>query len=344
MHKPSVQKKWKRSFEVLRNHFIEPIPLIQSFGHAHSVLARNPNCAEAKWVQDEVYALNAEEFVEIKRRSIIETPSSRVVATSADKQTAYEEGKDYRLERGELKLRSRGELKPWRIARIAGGRVPDGGKVLLSYDHVPTTRARGLKAWGRSYCPNEPLVYEIMKRTIQNTVSHLRPRYLHIGHDESGPMCGDSRCKKGGKTAAENLAADITKLRAFAREIDPNVEIMLWADMLNPHHLGRYHKSNPTVGAADMIPKDVIMCVWFYGAGQPLDEGWKSIEFFAARGLRTTGSPWYDKQCAREWSQVCARARKQGLNCLGVIYTSWSGRWNALKECASSGWHSRNDP
>ncbi|MHA1574394.1 MAG: glycoside hydrolase family 20 zincin-like fold domain-containing protein [Alphaproteobacteria bacterium] len=344
MHKPEVRGKWQRLFKTLRDHFLEPIPEIQSFGHAHAVLGQNPNCAEAKWVQDEPYVLKGEQFVEVKHRNIIETPSSHLTATSADKRTVYVEGKAYRLERGELRLRYRGKLKPWRIARIATGRIPDGAKVLLSYDYVPVERAPFPHDWGRSYCPNEPLVYEIMKSAIQNTVRYLRPRYLHIGHDEIGMMNADSRCRKAGKTNAENLAADIAKLRASAREVDPRIELMMWADMLNPYHLGKVHKQDPTLGAVDLLPKDVIMCVWFYSAGQPQNVGWKSIEFFARKGFRTTGSPWYDKQCAREWSEVCSRARKQGLNCLGVIYTSWSGRWDALEECASSAWRGPDKP
>ena len=325
-------------FEFCRSINLDPIPELQSFGHAHHVLRAHPNLAEAKWVQGEPCTLKGEGFVEIKHTNIINTPSSHLAVTSADGQTAYEEGKDYRLEKGELKLRHSGEIRPWRIARVAGGRIPDGGTVLLSYDYVPGQTRPFLRDWGRSYCPSEPLVYEILRPTVERTIRHLRPRFLHIGHDEVGRMGTDSRCKKTGKTNAQLFADEAAWWEKTVRSIDPRIRVMMWADMINPYHLGLRHKEGPTAPAADLIPKSIIQCVWFYGPSQPLGKGKQSLDFFAARGFATTGSPWDDAQCCRNWAAVCGKARRRGHDCMGVIYTSWSGRWGGLAALAEAAW------
>jgi hypothetical protein len=110
---------------------------------------------------------------------------------------------------------------------------------------------------------------------------------------------------------------------------------MMWADGLNPYHNAGV---NDTAATAELIPKDVLQCVWFYGAGEPLTLGRPSLARFAQLGLPTTGSPWYNPICAEQWSRVCGEARQRGWNCLGTIYTSWDNRWEALEVAANTSW------
>ena len=332
LHRPELRRKWIKAFDILRLHFLEPIPERQSFGHGGNILSRNPNCAEGIWVRDERYILKGTKSVALKHLNVLITPSTRIEVRSADGKVLYVEGKDYRVIPGETKYPFCKDAKPFRIARLPGGRIKDGEEVSVSYDYAPP--------WVKAYCPNEPLVYEIMRRAIQGTVRLLRPRYLHIGHDEIWRMKTVSRCIKAGRSNAENLAADLLKLLRFAREVDPNVKIMLWADMLNPFHNGlRVHKEDPTAPAADLIPKEpFIMNVWFYRPGLPTDLGWKSLKWFSEKGFATTGSPWYNARNAYEWANVCYIARKQGMPCIGVIYTSWERKWDALSTLAEYAW------
>jgi len=88
----------------------------------------------------------------------------------------------------------------------------------------------------------------------------------------------------------------------------------------------------------ERVPKDIIQCVWFYDAPQPLGRGVKSIEFFAAHGIPTTGSPWYNTACARNWGRAARLARERKWPFLGLVYTSWHGRWDALETTAAAAW------
>ncbi len=335
MDRPAAREKWQRIFATLRRFYLEPIPEIQSFGHGGCVLSINPNCAEGVYVQGERHKLSGTKPVSLNHRNVLITDATRITVTSLDGKTVYQEGRDFRVIPGVTKYPFRDDAKPWAIARIDGGRIPDGAEVLVSYDYAP----RGTK----EYCPNEPQVYEIMRRAIQGTIRALHPRYVHIGHDEIYRMNRDSRCKRAGRSNAQNLAADLLRLLQFARECDPKVKIMLWADMLNPYHNGRrFFHGDWTYHAADMLPPDgFVMNIWFYGRGQAQKQGWWSLQFFDQRGFATTGSPWYNADNAREWAEVCAIARRRGMNCWGVLYTSWSGRWHALATMADHAWNAR---
>ncbi len=332
---PKLREKWQKAAAVMRQYYIDFIPEMQSFGHGGAVLSVDCRCVEAEWIQGEKHVLRGTEPVELKRRDVIVTEATRIEVTSADGKTRYQEGRDFRVIPGETAWPFSPKHRPWKIARVAGGRIPDGATVLVSYDCAPKR--------GSSYCPNEPLVYEIMGRAIRNTMRLLRPRFLHIGHDEIYRMNTDSRCRRAGRSNAENLAMELKRLLGFAREVDPKVKLMLWADMINPYHNGRrLHASDPCYKAAELIPPEgFIMNVWFYGATQPRTVGWQSLKWFDERGFATTGSPWYNHTCAALWGDVCALARRRGMNCIGALYTSWSARWNALATMADHAWHAQ---
>lgn len=328
-----VRQRIQRTFETLRLYWIDPIPELQSFGHGGAVLSVDPRCVEGEWIRNERHVLRGERPVELKRRDVIVTDATRIVVTSADGKTRYEEGRDFRVIPGETKFPFSPKHKPWRIVRMAGGRIRDGETVLVSYDCAPKR--------GSSYCPNEPIVYRIMGEAIRNTMRYLKPRWLHVGHDEIYRMNTDSRCRRAGRSNAENLAMELKRLLGFAREVNPRVQIMLWADMLNPYHNGkRLHSADPCFKAAELLPReDFIMNVWFYGGDQPPAVGWKSLKWFDELGFATTGSPWYNHRCAGLWGDVCVRARRAGMKCLGALYTSWSNRWDALATMAEHAWH-----
>jgi hypothetical protein len=70
-----------------------------------------------------------------------------------------------------------------------------------------------------------------------------------------------------------------------------------------------------------------------------LTRGRKSFQHFQRYGFTFTGSPWDDTTCCRNWGVVAGEARRRGLNCPGLLYTSWSGRWAGLETMASVAWN-----
>ncbi len=330
---PQVRESTREAFDTLRAWGIEPIPELQSLGHAGQQLSRNPHCVEGAWQQDEELTLTGTRAVALEHTNVLRTEATDIVITSADGETVYVEGRDYEVIDGVTAFPYRPDVEPYRVRRIDGGAIADGATVLASYDHA-------LKMGGRNvpYCPSEPAVYEIMFPAIENTIRFLGPNTLHIGHDEPRIVNSDSRCRRRGMTGGELLAEDITRLNEFAHSIDANVTLMMWADALNPYHNGTWF-SDENEEQLNLVPKDVVQNIWFYGPTDPLTRGRSSFRHFQRYGFTFTGSPWDDATCCRNWGIVAGEARRKGMNCRGLLYTSWSGRWAGLETLAAVAWN-----
>jgi len=187
-------------------------------------------------------------------------------------------------------------------------------------------------------------VYDIMRQAIRNTIRILHPRYLHIGHDEVQQMGTDSRCRKAGRSNAENFVKEVWALYRMVKAEDPNVRLMMWDDNINPYSHGFFHK-DPVVPAVDLLPKDIILNVWFYGPSDPPTIGFKSLEFFGKKGYTTTGSPYAEPDCARRWSVAAKRAMDEGIPCIGILNLDHFGEfWKSIEESANTAWRVPANP
>ena len=322
------------AFADFRAYGIEPIPELQSFGWAHIILAIDPMCAEGSWVEREQLALSGEEPTALARPNVLRTEATDIVIEDAEG-IAYVRGRDYEVLDGVTRHVYQPGAAPYRVRRLPGSRIPDGATVYASYDYVSRVNSDNCP-----YCPSEPRVAAIMTAAIRNTVRYLQPSTIHIGHDEPALMNSDSRCllREPRLTNAQLLAEDVRRLYDAAHEVDPDVLVMMWADAVNPYHNGLQFAQDPTADALPLLPRDVVLNAWFYGGDEPDRKGAESLRYFGARGFATTGSPWYNVPCAVAWSRQCRQARLRGEECLGVIYTSWGGRWEALEASATSAW------
>jgi hypothetical protein len=328
------------AFADFRAYGIEPIPELQSFGWAHLVLAIDPMCAEGTYVERERLTLSGEEPTALVHPNVLRTESTDIVVENAQG-IKYTEGRDYEVLNGETRHVYRPEAPPYRVRRLPGSRVPDGATVFPSYDYVSRVNSDNCP-----YCPSEPRVARIMAAATRNTMRYLKPAAVHFGHDEPAVMNSDSRCRfqEPRLNNAQLFAEDVQRLYDAAREVDPGVRVMIWEDAVNPYHNGLQFPRDPTADALPLLPKDLILNVWFYGADQPDREGAESLRYFGAHGFPTTGSPWYSEACAIGWARQCREARLRGEECLGVIYTSWGNRWDSLEACANAAWHVPRPP
>lgn len=293
----------------------------------------NPNVAEGTRQQDEKITLHGQQPTPLVHANVIRTPSTDIVLTNERKSVPYEEARDYVVIAGEMKYVFRSDAEPFKVQRTVNSRIPDGATVLASYDWVSRVDSGNCP-----YCPSEPQTYEIMIPAIQNTIKYLQPKYLHVGHDEPAVINKCSRCLKRNMSEAELIAEDLHRLNSAAHEVDPEVVLMMWEDAVNPYR-ARQRFGGEKEQNLNLLPKDIIQCVWLYGSGEPLSIGRSSLEVFDKYGFATTGSPWHDEQCSRNWAIVAGEARRhQGLDCRGLLYTSCSNRWEALETLADVTW------
>jgi len=87
-------------------------------------------------------------------------------------------------------------------------------------------------AWPDSYCPSNPESYRILFEVMDEYVELLKPRRVHIGHDEwrAGAFC--ARCR--GKDTGELYAQDVQKIAAHLEA--RGIETWLWGDHFVDSH------------------------------------------------------------------------------------------------------------
>jgi hypothetical protein len=129
-----------------------------------------------------------------------------------------------------------------------------------------------------TYCPSNPASYELMFDVYDEYIEVMKPKMVHIGHDEwwGAPMGVCPLCK--GKDHSELFAGDINKIHKYFAE--KNIRIAMWGDYLlesvrdtlvqdRVSSTGiRYQTPGavrPEVVRAS-IPKDILIFNWFWNS------------------------------------------------------------------------------
>ncbi len=130
--------------------------------------------------------------------------------------------------------------------------------------------------WPDTYCPSNPKSYELMFGVYDEYLEVIKPKMVHIGHDEwwGAPIGVCPRCR--GKNYSELYAGDVTKLHDyFAKK---GIKIAMWGDYLleSVREKGTQKRTSSTgvkyetPGALppsvvrSSVPKDILIFNWFW--------------------------------------------------------------------------------
>jgi hypothetical protein len=345
--------KVKDVYQYARQRYIEPIPEIVCFSHAAPFFVLDPTTAEATWIQDQEYIFGKNYAKPYTSRvyplvNIIEENNSNIIVTNMKKDIKYKEHKDYLILEGDLIYPYSEDNKPTRIKRIPSGRIKENQKVLISFNTVRNISTRWV-SWSVPYCPASKGTYEIIEEVFSDVIKLLSPKYISIGHDEIIGMNKDARTLNLEMTNEELLAFDINRIYTIARSINPNIKLMIWDDMLNPWHNGgddAYQipfegKKGATSGAIKMIPKDIIILIWWYENNDRLEKMRNSIAFFKDYGFSYLVAAWNNRRNISEWVEIINKRD----DAKGFIITTWEGfdkNYNNIKSVAGKLWTSYN--
>lgn len=150
----------------------------------------------------------------------------------------------------------------------------------LTHSYYLLTRHRDMAEianaeWPDTYCPSEPKVYDLVFDVLDECIDVMKPRMVHIGHDEwRMPVGACSRCK--GKSYTELFAQDLNRIYSHLKA--RGVRVAIWGDHLVEPVRGKQtrHVSNPggtpydVPGALSpeqvrkLIPKDILVFNWFW--------------------------------------------------------------------------------
>ncbi|HYF51978.1 MAG TPA: hypothetical protein VEJ63_21395 [Planctomycetota bacterium] len=274
--------------------------------------------------------------------NIIRRDAYPLTITSLDGKTVYEEGKDF-AKVVDPKLGSR--VSPWHespeISIPAGSRLKEGDKVLASFHHGMTC----LTTNNTAVCMSEPLAYEQTRKEVTFIKTHVKPDIYFMQHDEIRFANFCDQCQKRKMTCGQLLADNIAKCVKIVEEIDPGKPIVVWSDMVDPHHNAKQKED-------DGAPHTMFLCRgegpwWEAWKGMPKQLGivnWnnghvKSVKFFDGEGHQQILSH-CDTGALMKWlneTKDCSRIA-------GIMYTTWDDNWGPLEAYvkAAKEWFEKN--
>ena len=245
---------------------------------------------------------------------------SRVYPEYMLPEPGWEEGRNYKLkdhvEVGEITYRSK-------IAHTSSlNNKPGYGTNWKDYWQVSYRRTRDpFNQQG------EQMLFRMIDELIEVfTVDGVKPEAIHMESDELSNWL-DCPVQCNGMSSAEVFAMTITNVYNHIKQNNPDMDVIMWADMLDENWYGGKEKT-PVAGAVDLLPKDIILDDWRYETTYYYGYDFENKEFpsvgkFMDKGYNVIVSPWRDPDAAKDliWT-----GKKEGLRTgkfEGVIYPTF---------------------
>jgi hypothetical protein len=130
--------------------------------------------------------------------------------------------------------------------------------------------------WPDTYCPSNPESYKLMFDVYDEYIEVIKPKMIHIGHDEwwGAPLDMCPLCK--GKDFSELFAGDVIKIHDYLAA--KGIKTAMWGDYIleSVRDKGPQNRTSSTgvkyqtPGAMrpevvkNLIPKDILVLNWFW--------------------------------------------------------------------------------
>ena len=315
---PEIRKGLLEYFDYIKSFQAEPIPLLWISG--------DPSWEEGFLMENEPITFKGDR-TDLKFERLLNTESSSPLFRSAIKGgITFEAGKDYRII----------SSAPPVIERVTTGRIPVNGTIFFTGDIIDSRAHRFSKT-----CPSEELAYKEFDRLSGLIIETLKPRKLHVNHDEIGLVNSDSRCIKRHLKEYELVAYQINRMRDIIKKHDPKVDMIMWADCVNPYHNAGLKLLEKT---GELLKKDIIMAHWYYTAEnyQQKDLLEMGANYLLNRGFRTYGSPWDHLVNHQAWERILLK-NAENPDFMGLMHTEWysDDRSYGLSETGEINWTGR---
>jgi len=250
--------------------------------------------------------------------NVLHRPGTPVTVRGSDG-TTYLEGKDYAALVDPDFNFGRVDRPAPGLSILLDGRIKEGQRLLVSWYHPML-----VNDWQQTVCMAEPALYDVFDHEAKLLAERLHPRRVLLNMDEIR-MGGTCRACAG-RNMGELLGECVTKQVQILRRYLPEVEVLIWSDMLDPNHNahGNYYLvSGDFTGSWLHVPKDLVMAVW---GGEPQE---KNARFFSDLGFRTLGACYYDADDLNDTKKWLELARRTpGMQ--GLMYTPWLRKYALL--------------
>jgi len=150
----------------------------------------------------------------------------------------------------------------------------------LTHSYYLLTRHKELadvpqEEWPDSYCPSNPKTYELLFDVFDEYLEVIKPKMVHIAHDEWFMPIGYCELCKG-KKQTELYASDVNKIHNYLKS--KGIKLAMWGDHLLEAVRGKQFRERTTeegysykapgglseAEARALIPKDILIFNWFW--------------------------------------------------------------------------------
>lgn len=262
---------------------------------------------------------------EVGMVNLLRRGGTPLVVKSDQDGTVYEEGQDFEPV-VDPQLNYRYDHEGPAIKLTQGSRIKEGDQLRVSFYHSVTVYDGQV-----TVCMSEPKVYEIWRNNVRLLKEHLSPKYYFVSADEIRTAGTCEACRSRGISLGEILGDCITKQVAIIEEVDPEAEMVVWSDMLDPNHNARqdrpfyYHADESFYGSWEYVPKELIIACWNHRVRE------QSLAHFDSLGFRTMACGYYDEDNISNDS-TWVQALDATPRALGIMYTSWLHKFELLDE------------
>ncbi len=257
---------------------------------------------------------------EVGLLNVLRRPGTPVTVQDEQTGLVYKENKDYSAI-ADPQLNFRFDHEPVAIEIPPGSKIRNGQRLKVSYYH-----GMAINRGQVTVCMSEPEVYEIWDRQIRLLHEILAPSRYLLSMDEirAGGAC--QACKKRNATMAQILGDCITEQVGIIRDVNPEAEVLVWSDMLDPSHNAHadyYLVDGDFTGSWNYVPEDLVIVCWYY------EKRNESLAFFSSLGFRTMAGAYYDGDTLDNpsgWLDVLEGT--PGAS--GIMYTTWRNKYDLL--------------
>jgi hypothetical protein len=312
LDQPEIKAELRKCWNFIEKFHLEAVPNLWLNGDL--------SWYEGVFRKDEPIVFSEDE-VKLGFQCLIDLASSRPILHSKESKEIYQRGKDFEII----------SIEPPIIRRLDNGAIKSGETVLMDADIYDRKTHYYSKP-----CPSEERAYQQFDDYVGKLISEFRPRKIHVNHDELGIINSDSRCIKKEFRDDELVAYQINRMREIIKKHAPDVDMIMWADAINPYHNG---SKKGLEYIADLLHKDIIMANWFYSAENFAQRDLIELgtKYLLDKGFRIYGCPWDDLVNHKVWEDVL-NIYKANPAFLGLMHTQWQGRNSGLAQTGMIGW------
>jgi Glycosyl hydrolase family 20, catalytic domain len=188
------------------------------------------------------------------------------------------------------------------------------------FDETPGQYPNNEKIYCRSWCPQNPEVNKVIFALIDELADAFEADAFHVGMDEVFIIGSDFCPRCSGQDPAKLFARTVNDLHQHIVG-QRKLQMLMWGDRLldsQAMHGGEWeYANNGTHGAAELIPKDIVICDWHYGK----QTNYPSVTFLLEKGFRVWPSSWQPLTAAQAFSNFCRTQNNPRL--VGFLCTVW---------------------